>query len=76
MGIGNILGSFLGGVISTAVGIDNMIFIMLSLPVISFFVMAGNGIYLKQCELSPDALISPKAINTGEKSEEKAAEKV
>ena len=53
MGLGNILGSFLGGVISTAVGIDNMIFIMVSLPIVSFCVMAANNLYLKRLEQLP-----------------------
>ena len=70
MGIGNILGSFLGGVISTAVGIDNMIFIMVSLPVISFCVMAGNSLYLKRLEQLPVPAASmpetaPAEISTG-----------
>lgn len=53
-GLGNILGSFLGGTISTAVGINNMIFIMLILPTISLLVMAGNNIYLKRREQLPE----------------------
>ena len=70
MGIGNILGSLLGGVISTAVGLDNRIFIMVSLPVISFCVMAGNSLYLKRLEQLPVPAASmpetaPAEIPTG-----------
>ena len=48
MGIGCILGSFIGGAISTAVGIDNMIYILLTLPTLSFLVMFANNLYLRR----------------------------
>ncbi len=50
MGLGNIFGSFLGGVISSAIGIDPMIFLMISLPAVSFLVMAANNLYCKRRE--------------------------
>ena len=48
MGIGCIIGSWLGGVISTAVGIDSMMYILMTLPVVSFLVMFSNNLYLRR----------------------------
>ena len=53
MGLGSILGSFLGGAISSAVGVDNMIFVMVSLPVASFLIMAVNNLFLRRYERMP-----------------------
>ena len=53
MGLGSILGSFLGGAISSAVGVDNMLFVMVSLPVASFLIMAGNNLFLRRYERMP-----------------------
>lgn len=69
MGLGNILGSFLGGTISTAVGVSNMMFIMLILPAISFLVMGANNLYLRRREQRPELAMVPPAAEAVQEPE-------
>lgn len=50
MGLGNIMGSYLGGVVSTALGVDRMIFVMMLLPAVSLVVMFCNTVYQRRAE--------------------------
>ena len=44
------MGSYLGGVVSTALGVDRMIFVMMLLPAVSLVVMFCNTVYQRRAE--------------------------